>query len=182
MHLEQLAAARARSRPLTNAVRYAVFDAWGIAVFGGLTMITGLTSLPGLLLGCGMCIVAHFELRAASALRRLDPAAIDMLVRNQLILGCMLFAYGVWNLISALIGPSLLAHAAVSADVARMLQPFDSLARTISASVYIVIMLVAIFVQGGSALFYRSRRRHLADYLANTPIWILGMQQGGARI
>lgn len=182
LHLEQLAAARTRGRPISNAARYAIFDAWGIAIFGGLTMLSGLTSPPALLLGVAMCILAHFELRAATSLRRLETGAIDALVRNQIILGSMLFVYALWSLISAMLGPSLLAHAAVTTDVARMLKPFDSLARAISVTVYVAVMLVAVFVQGGSALYYRSRGKHLADYLANTPVWILGMQKSGARL
>lgn len=145
-------------------------------------MLSGLTSLPAFLLGAAMCVVAHFELRAATSLRRLETGSIDALVRNQIILGSMLFVYAFWSLISAMLGPSLLAHAAVSTDVARMLKPFDSLARAISVTVYVAIMLVAVVVQGGSALYYRSRGQYLADYLANTPVWILGMQKSGARL
>ena len=157
----------------------AIFDGWCIAIFGGLTVLTGLSSLPSLMLGCGMCLVAHFEFRGASQLRRLDPGALHRLMRNQLALGSMLLLYGLWNFITALTHPTPLADAASHPDVANMLQPFEDLSRLISGTVYATIMLVAVFVQGGTALFYHRRARHLASYLSQTPPWILEMQRNG---
>ena len=43
-------------------------------------------------------------------------------------------------------------------------------------------MLVAIFVQGGTALYYITRQHTLRQYTAQTPTWIRELQQRGIAI
>jgi hypothetical protein len=175
-HLDEIAAAKLRAKPLRKAVTVAILDGWGLAIFGGLTILTGLTSFPTLMLGCGMCLTAHFEFRGATRLRRLDPGALPALVRNQLVLGAMLFAYALWCLLTA----ATLTQAVASApELTSMMRPIEDLARTIHRIVYGVMMLVAVFAQGGTALFYRRRAKHFDAYVAQTPAWITDLQRGG---
>ena len=179
-HLQQIATARELAKPLRKAARYAVIDGWGLAIFGAITILTGLTSFPTLMIGCAMCVAAHFEFRGSSQLRRLKPSSINMLMWNQLVLGSALFLYALWSLITSLTGPSALAQAAGGdAALAGMLAPVESLTRLITTTVYVALMLVAIFVQGGTALFYRSRAPHLARYLEQAPHWIANLQRDG---
>ena len=37
-------------------------------------------------------------------------------------------------------------------------------------------------VQGGTALFYLSRLRHLREYVQNTPQWLIQMQRAGVQV
>jgi len=46
-------------------------------------------------------------------------------------------------------------------------------------ALYGAMIAVALFAQGGLALFYFTRRKHIDAYLAKTPAWILAMQRGG---
>ena len=57
---------------MRRAVNVARFDGWTIGLFGALTLLFGLTTLSGVLLGGGMIAVAAFELRGANRLARLD--------------------------------------------------------------------------------------------------------------
>jgi hypothetical protein len=151
-----------------------------LAIFGGLNDPHRSDQLPPtLMLGCGMCLTAHFEFRAgATRLRRLDPGALPALVRNQLVLGAMLFAYALWCLLT----PATLTQAVASApELTSMMRPIEDLARTIHRIVYGVMMLVAVFAQGGTALFYRRRAKHFDTYVAQTPAWIADLQRGGNR-
>ncbi|MFI5379662.1 MAG: hypothetical protein ACHRHE_10220 [Tepidisphaerales bacterium] len=177
-HLGQLAAARASAGKIRRAISIARFDGWTIATFAGLTLICGLASPVSLVLGLGMGAAAFVELRAATRLRRLDPAAIRTLACNQLALGSLLILYALFSLYVQFTGPGVYAQAAASDPaLADALRPFESLSRALSLGVYALVILIAIFAQGGLALFYFSRARHLHAYLAQTPPWIIRLHQ-----
>jgi hypothetical protein len=55
----------------------------------------------------------------------------------------------------------------------------DSLARLLGVLVYGTLAAVAIFGQGGTALYYFTRRKHVEAYLRETPQWILDAQRAG---
>jgi hypothetical protein len=75
-------------------------------------------------------------------------------------------------------GPDLLASAAAEVpEAADMLAPYSGLARMISIAVYVGLACVAIFAQGGTALYYFSREKHIRAYREQTPAWIVEMQQ-----
>ncbi len=57
----------------------------------------------------------------------------------------------------------------------------NDLARMIITVMYSTLAAVAIFVQGGTALFYRSREAHLRKYLATAAPWILQAQAQDSR-
>jgi mannose/fructose/N-acetylgalactosamine-specific phosphotransferase system component IIC len=44
---------------------------------------------------------------------------------------------------------------------------------------YSSLIAVAIFAQGGTALYYFSRQKYLQRYVQETPAWILEMQRAG---
>ena len=52
-------------------------------------------------------------------------------------------------------------------------------ARLIMIAVYGCLMAVAVFGQGSMVLYYLTRRKHLKDYVAQTPPWIIQMQREG---
>ena len=59
---------------MARAINVAHFDAWTVAIFGGLTFLVSLVSfsLVGLILGGGMSLVAYLEFVNAARLRRLE--------------------------------------------------------------------------------------------------------------
>jgi hypothetical protein len=131
-------------------------------------------------LGAGMLAIAYVEIRGAKRMRALDPAAPKMLAWNQVVLGSLLFAYAIFSLWRIYSGHTELAQqldkypelAAVAGDI-------EGLAKLIGLLIYGTLMAVAIFGQGGTALFYLTRKKHIDAYLRETPQWILDAQRAG---
>jgi hypothetical protein len=172
--------ARKRSKPIRSAITVAKFDGITVALFGGLTLLSAaFGSIWGLVLGAGMCIIAYIELQGAQRLRRLDVKAPKTLALNQIFLGGLLLSYAIYSIFTAgSIIDATLREA--GPDVANMFgNDIKSLAQSIAYLIYGSLAAVAIFGQGGTALFYLSRRKHIEAYLAQTPPWIIQAQQAG---
>ena len=75
IHLEQITAAKNLGTKIRRAISVANFSGWTIAIFAILTFISGIFSLPALLLGAGTEIIAYYELRGAGEMKRLDRTA-----------------------------------------------------------------------------------------------------------
>ena len=179
-HVRQLADARAALRPVRRAAAVARVDGWSVGVFGALTLLFGFGSVTGVVLGLGMIAAAVVELRAAARLGRLDPRSVRLLVLNQVALGTLLLLYAAWSVYSESAGRGEVAALAASdPQVAQMLQPFGDVARTAVFLVYGLLAAVAVFGQGGMALYYAGRGNRLSAYLAHTPEWVLRLQREG---
>ena len=160
----------------------AKFDAWGVAIFAGLTLLVSLVSFSwsGFAVGAGMGIVAYVEFNGIARLRRLDPTAATMLAYNQLFFGGILFTYALYSLGSIYYNPgSFVGAIASSSDAAMLGIDIAKLARLIGWAIYGTLAAVAITVQGGTALFYLSRRKYIQDYATRTPQWIIDAQRAG---
>lgn len=182
-HLQQLAAARTAAGKIRRAAVIANVDGVSIAVFAALTCLGSVGSVPGMLLGGGMGLVAAVELRNAGRLRLLQPQAARTLGLNQLALAAMLILYASWCIYAELTGPGAYASIkAADAQVATMLGPIEELTRLIVLAVYAGVIAVALLAQGGLAVFYFSRVKHIRAYLTQTPDWILQMQRAGVSL
>jgi hypothetical protein len=128
-----------------------------------------------------MGIIAYVEFTGAAKLKQLNAEAPRKLAFNQLALAALLIGYATWSLYTGLSGPSALMSSEAAQDpmVAEMLAPYEGIERQITALVYIVLILVAIFAQGGTALFYFSRTKYVKAYVQETPAWIVAMQRAG---
>lgn len=182
--VSELILARDRSIKLRRAVSVATFDAWMIAIFAGFTLISGLFSFPTFLLALAMGYCAWGEFRGIKELRILAPHAAKNLATNQLILGGALIAYSVMQIVTSLTAPEGAATAMANGDpqLVQMLAPMDKLEQMLTLTVYGVMILIAIFAQGGTALYYASRQKHLNLYLHHTPPWIIDLQRRGVAL
>jgi hypothetical protein len=180
-HLRQINDARLRGAKIRRALSVAKFDAWSVGIFGGLTFLCALASfsLVGLLLGGGMLAVFWIELRAADRLRKLDASTIKTLAVNQLLLGGLLLAYGLYSLWGVYHEHSPIVDELTSMPNVPGVGDAVQLAHLIGAVVYGTLIAVAIFGQGGTALYYHTRRKHLDAYLRETPPWIVDAQRAG---
>ena len=182
-HLKQVIAAGEGLRKIRRVIAVARFDGISIAVFAGLTILLSFTSLPGLALGLAMGVVAFIELRAIPGLQRLNPQAARTLAINQIALATMLICYCLYRIRVELGGGGELA--AISAgdpDVAKLLAPYEDSARLAALLIYGAVIAVAVFAQGGLAAYYFSRRRHIEDYVARTPAWVIALQRANGSI
>jgi hypothetical protein len=179
-HIRVLQLAQAEGRPIRRAVSVARFDGWTVATFGGLTALLGLPVIANVLIGLALLAIGAIELRAANRLRRLEPRSLRTLVINQLVLAGLLIAYSLWRIVAIQHGGA--AEALGVGDdpqLKGMLGSVDDLTRSISRMVYVTLIAVAIFAQGGLALYYTRRRKVLRAYLAQTPGWVVEMQRAG---
>jgi hypothetical protein len=135
------------------------------------------------LLGAGMSYVAYVEFVEASRLRKLDLAAPKKLAINQVILGSLLMAYAVYMLLTMHVDMSEYSDLAglgpAGASTINSVKQMTTLAYQL---MYFALIAVAIFAQGGTALFYLSRKKHLHRYLEHTPPWIVEMQRAGISV
>ena len=178
--LKQIADARLRSKKIRKGVSVAMFDGWTVGLFGGLTLLFGMFSIVGALLGAGMLAVAYVELRGAKRMRLLDPQAPRLLAWNQVVLGGMLLAYASYSLWTIYTGRTdLQEQIAKYPELTDVMGDMDRLAKLMGLLVYGTLMSVAIFGQGGTALFYLSRKKHIEAYLRETPSWIVAAQRSG---
>ena len=182
-HFAQLAEARRRAKKIRRAASVATFDGWATGIFGGLTFFVGLIAFSwiGIVLGAAMLIVAWVEFRGAKQLKQLDPDAANALAINQLVLGGALLLYAIFSLWNVFHGPnSISEQIANSPELTQAgLGSIESLARMIGVLIYGTLAAVAIFGQGGTALYYFTRRAHIEAYRRETPQWILDAQRAG---
>jgi hypothetical protein len=178
-HLEQIAAARQRSAKLRKMATWGTVSAWTTAIFAASTMVCSVTSPTGMVLGAAMAVVAWFEFKGVNELKRLKPIAPRRMAVNQLVFGAILFVYGAWSLWNSLHAPSELAG---HPELQQVLGDVGSLETSINVAVYVSVMLAAILGPGLTAIYYRSRAKHLDAYLAETPQWILDLQRAGMTI
>ncbi len=182
-HLRQMQDARQRAKTIRRCITVANFDGWSVGVFGALTLLFGVFTVTGWLLGGGMLAVAYVELSTVPSLKRLEPSAARRLGWNQLALAALLLSYAGWSLYGAWYGPNPFASTIAAApEAAQMLAPYASLARLISVAVYIALAAIAIFAQGGTALYYFTREKHIRAYRERTPGWIVEMQRSGEQL
>jgi hypothetical protein len=177
---QQLADARQRGTKIRRAISVAKFNAWTIAIFAGFTLIGAIFSLWAALLGIGMAIVAYFEFQGAERLRKLDASVAKALAINQVALGVLLLTYAVYSLLTA--GremDEIKNQMASSPEVANFMMSVQGLTQLVTWLIYGTLAAVAIFGQGGTALFYLSRRRYIEEYARQTPQWIIQAQQAG---
>ena len=176
---QELAAATARWRKLRRLAAYGAVDGWSLAIFGALTLICGgYGSAAGLMVSFALLGSGIFEIYTVRQLRRLNPSAVIRMASNQLVLAAALILYGLINLFQSRHGGGLpaeiqqaLAQAGASGgdandQVSDIMQVF-----------YLILIAFALLVQGGTALYYLSRRKHLQRYLEQTPDWIQQMQR-----
>lgn len=174
--------AQKRAQKIRRAISVAKFDAWTVAIFGGLTLSFALLSFSwfGILLGGGMCAIAWVEFRGAKGLRQFDPDATRLLGMNQLVLGGLLIAYALYSLWGVYHDQSpLLNELKSTPEMSNLMVDARGIAETIGLLVYGTLVLVGLFGQGGTALYYFSRRKYIDAYLRETPAWIVDAQRAG---
>ena len=178
--LRELADARASHKYIRRAINVALFDGWTVAAFAIANCVCGLGDFQSMIVGAVLGVIAFVEIRGASQLRRLDESAPRRLAINQILLGLLLCAYAVWQIYQYLHGPS--PYAQLSAADPKIGKRYDDMARSLAVAVYGCLIIFAIFAQGGAALFYFTREKHIRDYRQRTPGWIIQMQQAGVMV
>jgi len=176
---KDLADARLAAKKIRRAASYATFDAWTVAIFGALSFVSGLFGgMSAVLLGAAMVIVAYVEFKGITRIRQLDPTAAKTLAYNQLALSAVLIIYALWSLHSIPTMASVSGQLGENADLIDSGQ-VDSWLRMGWFLLYGTVIAVAVFGQGGTALYYLSREKHIRQYVQTTAPWVVEMQRSG---
>jgi hypothetical protein len=182
--LAQIKAARVGAAKLRRARRVARFDAWCTAIFACLTVVGSVLDPWGLLVAGALGAIAGVEFYGERLLRRLEERGPRVLGWNQLAFAGLLIAYAVWNLYPAL-GSSAAGGAtsnlqAVAAGDPQVEAMVQNLERAVRLALYGSLIVIAVLVQGGTALYYFTRAHHLRAYVEETPEWVrqLGTEGG----
>ena len=172
--LQAITIARHQGRKISRAAMVASISGWTMAVFGAISLLGGLFSVPSFLLGLGLSVAAFVELRGARGLRALDLAAPRSPALNQLGLLVVVIAYAGWSIVTALIGPGPYdEQLAAGGPIAESLAPIDHLTRAVTVAFYAAVIGGSMVAQGCASAYYFSRRRHMTAYLQRTPKWVI---------
>jgi hypothetical protein len=183
-HRRELAAARDRAKTIRKAARVAGFNGWttaAAAAFSAMFLVFD-RSPAAIAITLGLSIITYNEFRGRKRLLNFDPSAATMLGWNQLGLLAMIIIYCLWMLS----GSSAEAASALSAqmnsaserELLSMAGDLEGLYKTATLAMYGGAIVLSVIFQGGNALYYFTRRRHVEDFIAETPQWVRDVQGG----
>jgi len=164
-----LQAAAELHRPLARAAAVGRSNALGYVIFGGLTLLMGVSGpdVPGLAIGVILTGVGVGQLRAVPRLKHGDPEATRTLARNELLLMAGIIGYSVLKLtVLREVDPAL-----KQADTGDLGLDLGELADSLTTAVYSTFIAVTLIYQGGLSLYYKRRRPMAERYLAEAPEW-----------
>jgi hypothetical protein len=182
-HRRELSAARDRARPIRKAARVASFNGWSSAAIAALSAPFSIWSPVGMALTAGIALIAFNEFRGRKKLLNFEPSGATLLAWNQLGLLAMIIGYCFWMMHGNLIDSSSL-----SAELKGLSELDSSLADTVDSlqpmiqqavrGFYLGVIALSVLFQGGTAIYYFSRRRLVEDFVAETPEWVREVQRG----
>ena len=183
-HRRELADARDRARTIRKAARVAGFNGWttGAAAACSAMFLVFDRSPIAIAVTIVLAIITFNEFRGRKRLLNFDPTAATMLGWNQLGLLAMITVYCLWSL-TGMAGQADAMRAELKnySDLDAALGTaggFEGMIKTISYAFYGGIIALSVLFQGGNALYYFTRRRHVEDFIAETPQWVRDVQGG----
>ena len=184
--LAELALAKQRGAKLKRAVGVATTDAWITAIFAGGAILTSCGGIEQILIGLALGYVAFNSFRGAAGLKRFDRSALDKLALNQIVLASAVILYAAFELWLVSSGKSALLKALAGdtkyqdlglGSAGKMADDMRDIIIFALRMTYLLLILGTILGQGLMALYYRSRRRILDEYLNQTPQWVVDLQK-----
>lgn len=161
-----------RAKSFLGAANVAAFNGWTIGFVAAASILLGLFSLTGLVVGVGLAVVARNELVGRRRLRALDVAGLELLWRNQLGLMALIVAYCVWSMYRAGRSDQEMT------EIAELLgEGTGELIRSLTLALYGAVIVATGVFQGLNARYYYVRVARLRDYLRRTPQWVLEVQR-----
>lgn len=182
-HYRDLRHALTIRKPLARAANTARGSAITMLAIAGLGFFVSLIfpSWIGFVMVAGIGLLGAIEYAGAGRLRRGQRDAATFLAKNQLAFLGLITAYCICQSLTAARGgggllavsPEFQAQLAQLQGAGQDLQrQLDFWTPIITYGVYGLVILVSVAAQGGLALYYYTRRRHLADFADFTPPWI----------
>jgi len=184
--------AAGRRRPVRSAARTAAWDAGITLTIGLLGLLLSLAwwSWLGVLITAAICAIGVVGLVGRRAMSAANPSAARILGLNQIAFMSLIVLYCVIQMLT--FSARQETGTLLSGEVMSQLRDFAGMDPTMLAEMdravallvygfYSLVILVSICGQGGLALYYFTRRRHLEAFRRETPEWVrrLFVELGG---
>jgi hypothetical protein len=161
-----------RGGKIRGAAKVAAFTGWTVGAFGVLSLLAGLFSLSGVLVGGALLAVAWNELEGRKLLLRFDPAGPRRVAKNQLWLLAVIAVYCVWSIYNVRAHP-----AAGTTELETLLELGEGFVAGLMSAAYAAVLGVAAIFQYGIYRYHAARIPMMEEYLAETPPWIVEVQR-----
>ena len=170
---EELREAKERAGSFLGAAKVAAFNGWTVGFFAVVSILSGLFSLTGFLMGVGLAVVARNEFVGRGRLRALDPSGLDLLWRNQFGFMTLIIVYCVWSMYRTVAAPD--------PQMAELTELFGEgtgdLVQSLTLTVYALVIVATGIFQGLNVRYYFVRVARIRDYVRDTPRWVLDLQR-----
>ncbi len=183
-HLRMLGSSVQSARPVRKASGYARMSGWMTLLAGAMSVLFSIGSLPGMILGLALAGFGMRELGLARRMDRLDGSAPVWLAINQLMLGAVLIAYAVYKVATYDSADSMIAGSlasdptiASSPELAGTMDQLTQIEYLLSMGIAGVLVVVAFVVQGGTALYYITKRKRVNELRTHCPEWVLRVHE-----
>jgi hypothetical protein len=175
--------ALAARQPIRSAARTARRSAISILVIGAGSVPVAVLfpSWLGILVALGICTIGAIECVGARRMQRGLPSAATFLGRNQLAFLGLIVAYCAIQMVSA--SSPAAGSALISDDLQSQLsqvpgfghdfgKQLKSAVPVVSYAFYTLVILLSAGFQGGLAVYYFTRKKHLEALQRSTPAWV----------
>jgi hypothetical protein len=170
-----------------KAVKRAARTALGSAA---VTLFIGLSALPftliwpsasSLMVVVGVCVVGVVEYYGYQRMRQALPSAPAFLAKNQLAFLALITFYCLLQMAgfsveatkAEAVSPEVRAQLAALPDMARAIDDLiEQWAPLLVYGFYLLVIGLSVCSQGGLALYYHTRRKHVDAFNRQTPAWI----------
>ena len=163
-------------RKIRSAAFVAAFNAISIAACAMLSIQLALSmfSLVGLLIGAALGVFAYLEFRGRKRLLALDPNACSLLGWNQVAFMSLIVIYCAISLVFVYLHPEFTMEYPKEFEGRVKREEWDLIVEvifvpywgTIWKITYITVIVATVLAQGGNAIYYFTRRKHVLAHLA----------------
>lgn len=151
-------------------------NGWSGICFGLLALPFAIIDHSAIIAAAVLIGLGWNELRLRKRLRLLEPEAASLLAWNQLALLGAVLVYCAWQIAGVFGPPSESEQMIATADPA-MAETIGRVRVIATLSIYGLLALASIGMQGGFALYYRSRGRIIHRCLVETPEWAIELHR-----
>jgi hypothetical protein len=187
----EIARGAEREKAFAFARKLASFNGVGVGIFAAISLLSALFDVASLLLAVPLAVIAFVELNGGQRVARYERSGLVQLAYNQVALVALVAVYALIQIFSALDSASpladIMAQSGVPAEelgfsfMSTELGDLDEMYRSAVTAFYGVVIAATALVQGGCALYYYSRLKHLDRFLADTPRWVIDHLRTSAR-
>jgi hypothetical protein len=138
-----------------------------------------------LALTAGIAFAAFNEFRGRKRLLNFELSGATLLGWNQLGLLAMIVGYCAWMMFAGVsdlgagsLSAELKGFSELDSELAGMVDSYQPMIQQAVRGFYLGVIVLSAIFQGGTAVYYFTRRRLVEDFVAETPEWIRDVQRG----